>query len=361
MRNSLAAVALAALLGTGLTACGGDDDSASAAPEGGGGTVGVAMPNKSTERWVADGNNIKEQLEEAGYDVELQYAEDDVPTQISQIENMVTKGVDTLVIAAVDGSALGSVLDTAESSGIDVIAYDRLIRDTDSVDYYATFDNFQVGVMQAESLLEGLEQSGEGPYQVELFAGDPADNNARFFYDGAMSVLQPALDAGDITVGSGQTSFEQVSTLKWSAANAQRRMEDILTSTYSSEQVQGVLSPYDGLSIGILAALEGSGYQKDELPVVTGQDAEVASVKSILAGDQYSTIFKDTRELARVTVEMIQAVGAGDEPEVNDTETYDNGVKVVPAYLLDPIAITSDNATQVLVQDAGYYTEDELK
>ena len=345
-----------------LAACGGDDDSATEGGDGGKGTIGVAMPTKSSERWIADGNNIKEQLEAEGYEVDLQYAEDDIPTQVSQVENMITKGVDTLVIAAIDGTALGEVLDTAESQDIEVIAYDRLIRDSDAVDYYTTFDNFKVGVLQAESLVKGLQESGDGPYNVELFAGSPDDNNATFFWDGAMSVLQPMIDSGDIVIPSGQTDFDQAAILRWDPATAQKRMEDILTKTYSSKTVQGVLSPYDGLSLGIIAALQGNGYGGGgkDLPVVSGQDAEVQSVKSILAGEQYSTIFKDTRELAKVTVDMIKALGDGEEPEVNDTETYDNGVKVVPSYLLDPVVVYKDDVQSVLV-DSGYYTEDELK
>jgi len=357
VRKVLSIIA-AGSLALALAACGSDDSGSDAG--GDAGTVGVAMPTKSSERWIADGNNIKEQLEDAGYSVDLQYAEDDIPTQVSQVENMVTKGVDMLVIAAIDGTALGDVLETAESQDIPVIAYDRLIRESDTVDYYTTFDNFKVGVLQAESLVEGLKASGDGPYNVELFAGSPDDNNATFFFNGAMSVLQPMIDSGEIVVPSGQTDFEQVAILRWDPATAQKRMEDILTSTYASEKVQGVLSPYDGLSLGIIAALTGNGYTSSDLPVVTGQDAEVQSVKSILADEQYSTIFKDTRELAKVTVDMIKAIGADEEPEVNDTETYDNGVIVVPSYLLDPVTVTKDNVTEVLV-DSGYYTEDEIQ
>ena len=357
MRRVLSIIA-AGSLALALAACGSDDSGSDAG--GDAGTVGVAMPTKSSERWIADGNNIKEQLEDAGYSVDLQYAEDDIPTQVSQVENMVTKGVDILVIAAIDGTALGDVLETAESQDIPVIAYDRLIRESDTVDYYTTFDNFKVGVLQAESLVEGLKASGEGPYNVELFAGSPDDNNATFFFNGAMSVLQPMIDSGEIVVPSGQTDFEQVAILRWDPATAQKRMEDILTSTYASEKVQGVLSPYDGLSLGIIAALTGNGYTSADLPVVTGQDAEVQSVKSIQADEQYSTIFKDTRELAKVTVDMIKAIGADEEPEVNDTETYDNGVIVVPSYLLDPVTVTKDDVTEVLV-DSGYYTEDEIQ
>jgi putative multiple sugar transport system substrate-binding protein len=354
--RKLLTIIAAGSLALSLAACGDDDGG------GGGdaGSVGVAMPTKSSERWIADGDNIKSQLEDAGYSVDLQYAEDDIPTQVSQVENMVTKGVDILVIAAIDGTALGDVLETAESQDIEVIAYDRLIRESDTVDYYTTFDNFKVGVLQAESLVEGLKAKGEGPYNVELFAGSPDDNNATFFFNGAMSILQPMIDSGEIVVASGQTDFEQVAILRWDPATAQKRMEDILTSTYASDKVQGVLSPYDGLSLGIIAALQGNGYTSADLPVVSGQDAEVQSVKSILANEQYSTIFKDTRELAKVTVDMIKAIGADEEPEVNDTETYDNGVIVVPSYLLDPVTVTKDNVTSVLV-DSGYYTEDEIQ
>ena len=357
VRKVIATVAAGTLALT-LAACGGGDDGGS----GDAGTIGVAMPTKSSERWIADGNNIKKQLEAAGYKVDLQYAEDDIPTQVSQVENMVTKGVDVLVIAAIDGTALGEVLQQAEDTDVPVIAYDRLIRESESVDYYTTFDNFQVGVLQAESLVEGLQASGDGPYNVELFGGSPDDNNATFFWEGAMSVLQPMIDSGDIKVVSDQTDFDQAAILRWDPATAQKRMEDILTSTYTQETVQGVLSPYDGLSLGIIAALKANGYgsASKPLPVVTGQDAEVQSVKSVLDGEQYSTIFKDTRDLAKVTVDMIKAIAADEEPKVNDTETYDNGVKVVPSYLLDPVTVTKDNVTSVLV-DSGYYEQSEIQ
>jgi putative multiple sugar transport system substrate-binding protein len=356
VRKLFATLAAGALALT-LAGCGSDSGSGGDA-----GTIGVAMPTKSSERWIADGNNIKKQLEAAGYDVDLQYAEDDIPTQVSQVENMVTKGVDVLVIAAIDGTALGEVLSQAEDTDVPVISYDRLIRDSDAVDYYTTFDNFKVGVLQAESLVEGLKASGDGPYNVELFGGSPDDNNATFFWNGAMSVLEPMMDSGDIKVVSGQTKFDQAAILRWDPATAQKRMEDILTSTYTRDTVQGVLSPYDGLSLGIIAALKANGYGGGDkpLPVVTGQDAEVQSVKSIMGGEQYSTIFKDTRELAKVTVDMIQAIADDKDPKVNDTETYDNGVKVVPSYLLDPVTVTKDNVQDVLV-DSGYYTEDEIK
>ncbi len=328
------------------------------------GTIGIAMPTKSSARWISDGNSMQEQLQEAGFETILQYAEDDIPNQVAQIENMITRGVDVLVIAAIDGTTLSNALANAAASGVRIVAYDRLIRDSGDVDYYATFDNFKVGVQQATSLVEGLEERfpDSKPWNVELFGGSPDDNNAYFFYNGAMSVLQPRIDSGDIGVQSGQMGMDKVGTLRWDGAVAQARMDNILSANYTDKDVHGVLAPYDGLSIGILSSLKGVGYGSGDLkmPIVTGQDAEVQSVKSILAGEQYSTIFKDTRELARVTVGMVNAVMEGSEPEINDTETYDNGVKVVPSYLLEPVPVDASNWEEVLV-GSGYYTEDQIK
>ncbi|WP_233544940.1 multiple monosaccharide ABC transporter substrate-binding protein [Pseudooceanicola sediminis] len=325
-------------------------------------TIGIAMPTKSSARWISDGAAMVEQFEEAGYDTDLQYAEDDIPNQLAQIENMITKGVDVLVIAAIDGTTLSNALENAHFADIKVIAYDRLIRDSEYVDYYATFDNFKVGVQQATSLVEGLkERFGDGPYNVELFGGSPDDNNAYFFYNGAMSVLQPLIDDGTINIVSGQEGMDQVGTLRWDGAVAQSRMDNLLSAYYTDKQVHGVLSPYDGLSIGILSSLKGVGYGSGDMkmPIVSGQDAELPSVKSIIAGEQYSTIFKDTRELARVTVGMVNALVNGTEPEINDTETYDNGKKVVPSYLLEPVAVDKSNWKEVLV-GSGYYDESQF-
>ncbi|SDD34240.1 multiple monosaccharide ABC transporter substrate-binding protein [Auraticoccus monumenti] len=332
-----------------------------------GSRVGVAMPTQQSERWIADGANVKASLEELGYVVDLQYANDDIPTQVQQIENMITSGARALVIASIDGTTLTDVLQQAKDQNIPVIAYDRLINGTENVDYYTTFDNYEVGVQQATSLLTGLgvldengEETGEeGPFNVELFAGSPDDNNANFFWDGAMDTLKPYMDSGVITVPSGQTSFEQAAILRWLPETAQERMENILTVIGDTE-LDGVLSPYDGLSIGIISALTSGGYSADALPVITGQDAEVGSVKSIIAGEQYSTIFKDTRALGDQAVTMVDSVLKGEEVEVNDTETYDNTVKVVPAYLLESDIVTVDNYEELLV-DSGYYTEDDLK
>lgn len=326
------------------------------------GTVGIAMPTKSSARWISDGNSMVDQFEAAGYKTDLQYAEDDIPNQLAQIENMITKGANVLVIAAIDGTTLSNVLENAAAAGIKVIAYDRLIRESGNVDYYATFDNFKVGVQQATSLVDGLkERFGDGPYNVELFGGSPDDNNAFFFYNGAMSVLQPLIDDGTIIIQSGQMGMDKVGTLRWDGAVAQSRMDNLLSSAYTDKPVHGVLSPYDGLSIGILSSLKGVGYGSGDqpMPIVSGQDAEVPSVKSILAGEQYSTVFKDTRELARVTVGMVDALLGGGEPEINDTSTYDNGVKVIPSYLLEPVSVDASNWEEILL-GSGYYTADQV-
>ncbi|NLS04346.1 sugar ABC transporter substrate-binding protein [Rhizobium sp. P32RR-XVIII] len=327
------------------------------------GLVGIAMPTKSSARWIDDGNNIVKQLQAAGYQTDLQYGDDDIPNQLSQIENMVTKGAKVLVVASIDGTTLSDVLQKAHDAGIKVIAYDRLIRDSGNVDYYATFDNFQVGVLQAGSIVDALGlKDGKGPFNIELFGGSPDDNNAFFFYDGAMSVLQPYIDSGKLVVKSGQTGMDKVGTLRWDPATAQARMDNLLSANYTDARVDAVLSPYDGLSIGIISSLKGVGYGSADqpMPVISGQDAEVPSVKSIIAGEQHSTIFKDTRDLAKVTVSMVDAVMSGKEPEVNDTKTYDNGVKVVPSYLLKPVAVDKTNYEKVLVE-GGYYTADQLK
>ena len=335
------------------------------------GLIGVAMPTQSSTRWISDGNSIKAALVKLGYTVDLQYAEDDIPTQVSQLEAMLTKGAKALIIASIDGEQLTDVLANAKKKKVPVIAYDRLIRKSANVDYYATFDNFKVGVQQATSLLVGLgvyksEAStkadgpkAKGPFNVELFAGSPDDNNATFFFNGAMSVLNPLIKSKVITVKSGQTAFTKVATLRWDGAVAQKRMEDILVGSYASAKVNGVLSPYDGLSRGIIAALTDAGYTKATMPIITGQDAEVLSVKAMLAGEQYSTIFKDTRELAKVAVSMADALLKGKKPTVNDTKTYNNGVKVVPSYLLTPYIVTTKNYKKLLL-DSGYIKAADL-
>ena len=355
MRFLKIAVAATAIIGTALVGPAFAQDK---------GTIGIAMPTKSSARWISDGESMVKQFKEAGYDTDLQYAEDDIPNQLAQIENMITKGANVLVIAAIDGTTLSNALANAHAAGIKVIAYDRLIRDSPNVDYYATFDNFKVGVLQADSLVEGLKERfpDQKPWNVELFGGSPDDNNAYFFYNGAMSVLQPMIDDGSVEIVSGQMGMDTVGTLRWDGSVAQARMDNLLSANYTDKQVNGVLSPYDGLSIGIISSLKGVGYGSGDMkmPIVTGQDAEIPSIKAILRGDQYSTVFKDTRELARVTVGMVNAVLGGDKPEINDTKTYNNGVKVVPSYLLEPTPLTKKNWEKVLI-DSGYYTKDQIQ
>src|SRR3712207_67745 len=350
--------ALSAGMALTLAACGGEGAGGSGGAGGGDAqaedlTIGVSMPTQTSERWIADGNSVKEQLEKEGYTVDLQYANDDIPTQSQQVDQMITQGADALIIAAIDGTALGSQLQAAADADIPVISYDRLIRDSENVNFYVSFDNFAVGVAQAESLVEGLGEGG--PFNIELFAGSLDDNNAHFFFEGAMSVLQPEIDSGRLVVKSGQTDIEQVAILRWQQETAQRRMEDLLTSTYNDgSRVDGVLSPYDGLSRGIITALQNAGYGPttdggaNPMPIVTGQDAEIASVKFIADGVQSSTIFKDTRLLAEQAVVAAEAFLEGNEPEANDTETYDNGVKVVPSYLLPVQKVFKDDIQSVL-------------
>jgi putative multiple sugar transport system substrate-binding protein len=378
--RKLGLTAGAAVLALTLAACGGggagsgssnDSNNASAEDL----SIGVSMPTQTSERWIADGKSVKSQLEAENYTVDLQYANDDIPTQSQQVDQMITQGVDALIIAAIDGTALGSQLQAAADANIPVISYDRLIRDSENVDFYVSFDNFEVGVAQGTSLLAGLglvDESGEptdeaGPFNIELFAGSLDDNNAHFFFDGAMSVLQPLIDDGTLVVTSGQTDIEQVATLRWQQETAQKRMEDLLTASYNDgTTVHGVLSPYDGLSRGIITALTNSGYGPTieggakPMPIVTGQDAEIASVKLINDDVQYSTIFKDTRLLAEQAVTAAQAFLEGDEPEANDTETYDNGKKIVPSYLLPVETVTKDDIQSVLI-DSEYWTADEVE
>ncbi|WP_433790194.1 multiple monosaccharide ABC transporter substrate-binding protein [Actinoplanes sp. CA-252034] len=371
----LAAVLTAATMVATMAACGNAEKTSDKEATGGGDTagalIGITMPTRSSERWIHDGDNLKSQLEGLGYKVDLQYAENDIPTQTQQLDSQITKGAKLLIIASIDGEAITTQLENAKTAGIKVIAYDRLIRKSPNVDYYATFDNFKVGVQQATSLLTGLgvvdatgaKTDKKGPFNVELFAGSPDDNNATFFFNGAKSILDPYIADGTLVVKSGQKDFEKVATLRWDPETAQKRMENILTSTYKDgSKVNGVLSPYDGISIGILSALKSGGYGTgaQAYPIVTGQDAELASAKSILAGEQYSTIFKDTRNLAKATGEMADAVLKGGTPKTNNTTDYDNGVKVVPSQLLESVIVTKDNVQKELV-DAGYYTADQLK
>lgn len=347
-----------------VSGCGNSKDESGDAGGGKGDkTIGIAMPSKALERWEKDGNYMVENLKEKGYKVDIQYAQDSVPTQVSQIENMITKGVDVIVIASIDGEALTDVVAKAHKQGIPVIAYDRLIMNAEGIDYYATFDNFKVGELQGQFIVDQLNLEKEaGPFNLELFGGAPDDNNARFFFDGAMSVLQPFIDEGKLVVQSGQTDFNKIAIKNWDGATAQSRMDNLLSASYTKENVDAVLAPNDAVAMGVVSSLKGVGYGKDDrpMPIITGQDAEAASVKSIIAGDQTMTVFKDTKELANVAVTMVESILKDEEVKVNDTETYDNNTKIVPTFLLEPKTISVDNYQELLV-DSGYLKESEIK
>lgn len=322
--------------------------------------IGVAMPTKDLQRWNQDGSNMKEQLEAAGYEVDLQFAANDIATQVSQIENMIANGCEILVIASIDGEALGTVLDQAKAENIPVIAYDRLIMNSDAVSYYATFDNWNVGVKQGEYIVEALDlaNAGDKTYNIEYITGDPGDNNINFFFDGAISVLQPYIDAGTLVCPSGQTEKQTVATANWATDAAQARFETILGSYYADgTQLDVVLASNDSTALGVANALESS--YTGSYPIITGQDCDIASVKNMIADKQSMSVFKDTRTLAAKTVEMVDALVKGTEPPINDTETYDNGTGIIPSYLCEPVVGTKDNVQELLI-DSGYYTEADL-
>jgi len=353
---------LAAMVAVVMTGCGGQKDTGSSS----GGSdkkikVGVSMPTKSLQRWNQDGSNMEAKLKEKGYDVDLQFAENKVEMQVSQIENMITKGAKVIIVGAIDGGALSSVLDEAKSAGVQVIAYDRLIMNTDAVSYYATFDNYGVGKIQGEYIETKLGlKEGKGPYNFEIATGPLDDNNVVFFFKGAMDILQPYIDQGKLVVKSGQKTREQCATPNWDEAKAQERMDNIITTHYTSDKIDAVLCSNDSVSLGVQSALKSAGYGAGKaMPVITGQDANISNVKAILAGEQSMSVFKDTRALADQVVKMVEAIVNGKEPEVNDTKTYNNGKKVVPSYLLQPQFVDMSNYKKLLIE-SGYYKESDL-
>ena len=368
MKKKLLSVLLAGVMVLSLAACGGGGSSSSSSDGGDGGEkaesngkkVGVAMPTQSSERWIKDGDNMKKQLEALGYKVDLQYAEDDVQAQVSQIENMIASGVNCLVIASIDSDALVNVEAQAKEAGIPIIAYDRLLMNTDAVSYYATFDNKGVGTAIGKYIEENAGLDPADPKTIEFFMGSPDDNNAHMLYAGLMEVLQPYLDNGALVCKSGRTSFEDTCILRWSQETAQQNCENYLTGFYADEDLDIACSAFDGFAYGIKAALEGAGYKEDNWPLITGQDAEVMAVKNIIEGKQTQTIFKDTGLLAEKCVTMVQAVVEGGEPEINDTETYDNHKLVVPSYLCEPVSLDKDNYKELVI-DSGSYTEEDIE
>ncbi len=376
--KKILAMLLALVMVLSLAACGGSSEPAATeapaaeapaaeapaaeapAEEAGSNLVGVAMPTKDLQRWNQDGANMKAELEAAGYEVDLQYAANDIATQVSQIENMIANKVEALVIASIDGEALGTVLEQAKAAGIPVIAYDRLIMNSDAVSYYATFDNWDVGVKQGEFIIQALDlaNAGDKTYNIEYITGDPGDNNINFFFDGAISVLQPYIDAGTLVCPSGQTEKQTVATANWASDAAQARFENILATYYADgTQLDAVLASNDSTALGVANALASS--YTGNYPVLTGQDCDIASVKNMVAGTQSMSVFKDTRTLASQVVKMVDALMKGTEPPINDTETYDNGTGVIPSFLCEPVACTPDMIQELLV-DSGYYTADQI-
>ena len=322
--------------------------------------IGVAMPTQDLQRWNQDGSNMKAELEAKGYEVDLQYAGNDSATQASQIENMIANGDQLLVVASIDGDSLGTVLAQAKEANIPVIAYDRLIMNTDAISYYATFDNYLVGKTQGEFLVDALDlENADGPFNLEIVTGDPGDNNVNFFYGGAMDVLQPYIDEGKLVVPSGQIAKEEVATANWATDAAQSRFENILSSNYADgTNLDAVLASNDSTALGVENALAAN--YTGEYPIITGQDCDIANVANIVAGKQAMSVFKDTRALASQVVEMVDAILTGEEVPVNDTETYDNGTGIIPSYLCEPVAVTKDNYKEMLI-DSGYYTEDQIQ
>jgi putative multiple sugar transport system substrate-binding protein len=348
------AAAIAAIAALALTACGRSDSGSSGSSSGGeafpkDSSIGVALPQKTSENWVLAEKLFNDGLNGAGFKADVQFANGGVSEQQNQISAMVTKGAKVIVVGAIDGAQLGTQLKQAKDAGATIIAYDRLLLNTANVDYYVAYDNFKVGVLQGQALLDGMKaKKPSGPYNIELFAGSPDDANAKVFFDGAMSVLKPKIDDGTLKVLSGQTSFEQAVTQGWKAENAQRRADTLLSGTYGSATLDGVLSPNDTLARAVLTSVKAAG---KPLPIITGQDSEVESVKSILAGEQYSTINKDTRKLVEHAITMVQDIQAGKKPEINDDKSYNNTVKIVPAYLLQPVIVTKENVKTAYVDD----------
>lgn len=369
MKKKLVSLFMAAAMVFSLAACGnsggGSSDGTSAdGAASNGKTVGICMPTQSSERWINDGANMKKVLEEKGYKVELQYAEDDTAQQVSQVENFVGKQVDCLVIAAVDSDVLVNAEAQAKNAGIPIIAYDRLLMNTDAVSYYATFDNVGVGRVIGNYIKEKKDleaaRAAKESYTIEFFMGSPDDNNALFLYNGIMEVLKEYLDDGTLVCKSGRTSFDDTCILRWSQEQAQNNCENILTAFYADEDLDIACTAFDGFAYGIKAALQGAGYTADNWPLITGQDAEVMAAKNIVDGTQTMSVYKDTRLLADKCATMVESVLQGTEPEVNDTEQYNNGVMVVPTYMCDPVAVDKDNYKEILV-DSGYYTEEQIQ
>ncbi len=325
-----------------------EDEETGETPSAEGGIVGVALPWLGTQNWAEAEVMFKEQLEAAGYEAIIQAADQKVPQQQQQIESMIENGAQVIVVGPVDGSQLGSVLEKAKDAGVYVIGYDRLLENTTGVDGIVQFGSVKTGELQAEALLQGLkEQKGEAPYNIELFGGGPADPNAPNFFTGAMSVLQPLIDDGTLVVVSGQTDFTQCATADWDNSKAQSRMDAILAGNYSDIEIDGVLSPNDGIARAIITSCENAG---QPIPVVSGLDAENESVEWVWSGRQYSTVAKPTNALVEETVSIINSLLSGSGMPETDV-TANNGMIDVPVYELPPVVVTKDNAKEVFADD----------
>ena len=321
-------------------------------------TVGVSMPTKDLQRWNQDGANMEALLKDAGYDVDLQFASNDVQQQLNQVTNMINNGCKVVVIAAIQGDALGSALELANEKGVKVIAYDRLLMASEFVDYYATFDNYMVGTVQGTYVKEQLDlDNAEGPFNLEITAGDPGDNNALYFYQGAIDVLKPYIDAGKLVIPSSQVDFADVATPSWKTDVAQTRADGILASFYAGgENIDAWLCSNDSTALGVTLALEAN--YDGEWPIITGQDCDVSNTNNMIDGKQSMSVFKDTRTLAAQVVKMVGQILKGETVDVNDEKTYDNGKKVVPSFLCDPVIGTAENYKELLIE-SGYYLETE--
>ena len=337
-------------------------------------TVGIAMPTKTLERWNRDGAYLKKKFEDAGYNVELTYSDNKIDQQVKDIESLIADDVNLLLVATIDGESMTQVLRDAKDMGIPVIAYDRLIRESDAIDYYVSFDNYKVGQMQGQFVIDkfGLDLKDKSKsYNIEFTAGDPADNNATYFFNGAYDTLKPYLDAGILKVPSKQTKFDQVATKAWDTATAMTRFQNILGSNYSKgKQLDAVVCSNDATALGVLQAID-SDYAGDNKVLLTGQDADEANLAKIVDGKQTMTIYKTSANEAEVAIDVGKAILNGEKPDADlikkanwdfsckyDTKTYDNGKKVVPSYLLTPVVVTKDNLQKELI-DTGYYKLDK--
>ena len=315
-----------------LTGCGNSDEENVK-------TAAICFPGGSGN-WERNGNALKSSLEEEGFTVDVNFASN-VAEQQAQIKDAIAKKPRCLVIGAVDSSALVEVLEDAKAANIPVVAFDRLIMNTDAVSYYASFDNDAVGEAQGLYFESALNLRGDGgPYNIEFFAGDPGDNNAHVFFDSAMKILQPYISSGKLVCRSRQTDFSNVATKDWNPDNARTRIKNLFSQYYSSETLNVVLCPNDDIAGAVIEEFQKAG---KSIPVISGQDGTSAAINRVKSGQQTFTINKDAAELNSKCVRMIKAVVEGTEPKINDVSTYNNGVKVIPAYLCTPLIVDNTN------------------